>query len=410
MPYKYTKGSLLINFCCSLLIFFLSITLCNAQTIQRKKHFGKNKGHLKMYLYSPVDAKQNMPLVVVLHGCLQCAGSVSKQTGWNKLADEHGFYVLYPQQRRLNNPEKCFRWYKRKHVKKNKGENSSIKNMIDFTKDNFKIDSTKVYITGLSAGAAMAVVMMANYPSTFNAGAIYAGAPYKSGYGMILSMMAMVGWRLKTPQKWGDLVRSSNKGYEGDYPKMIVYQGDNDKIVNKINGVELVEQWTNLHKVSLQPIETIPMFLNNSDIERNEYGDSINNSQVVFYKVKNLGHALIVNPGECKTEGGRTGFFAKDKNYNSTLWTAYDFGLIPTPSITGEKSVKKQSENVSFSVPFSDLSTYKWSFPEGCTILKDNFNSVIVKWGNVSGSVNVIEFDGLNCEKQYKSLMVNVIE
>ena len=59
-----------------------------------------------MYVHLPanIDKDKPLPMVVVLHGCLQCANSVSKQTGWSKLGDENNFYVLYPQQRGFNNP------------------------------------------------------------------------------------------------------------------------------------------------------------------------------------------------------------------------------------------------------------------------------------------------------------------
>ena len=365
-----------------------------------------------MYLYSPPNADRNksMPLVVVLHGCLQCAGSVAKQTGWNKLADEYGFYILYPEQRVINHVEKCFKWYKRRHIKKNKGENYSIKKMIDFMKTNYAIDSSKIYITGLSAGAAMSVIMMADYPETFNSGAIFAGAPYKAGNGIFTGAMAMMGWRLNTPQGWGDIVRKNNPGYTGKYPDIIIYQGNNDHIVNKRNGVELMEQWTNLHHIPSQPSETISPFLNNIDIERNVYHDSVNKDVVIFYRVNRLGHALLVNPGLCKTEGGMTGHFAIDKNFNSTLWTAYDFGLVSVPAISGKTVLEKEEKNISYTVPYSNKSTYEWSFPGGCSVVKnDNSNTITLDWGVSSGSINVTETDSSFCKKQYKSLFVKVI-
>ncbi|MFH0867358.1 MAG: hypothetical protein V1904_14290 [Bacteroidota bacterium] len=172
-----------------------------------------------------------------------------------------------------------------------------------------------------------------------------------------------------------------------------------------------MEQWTDLHNTPSQPAETVPQFLGNKDIERNVYRDSINNDVVIFYKVNRLNHALLVNPGFCKTEGGRTGFFAKDKNYHSTLWTAYDFGLITAPVISGKTVVEKEEKNIIYTVPFSDKSTYKWSFPYGCTVVKnENSNTITLDWGDSSGSINVTETDSLFCNKQYQTLFVNVID
>lgn len=397
-------------FCILFPAFLFAAVTANAQ-LSRVKHFGKNKGHLKMYVHVPagIDKNKEAPMVVVLHGCLQCAGSVASQTGWNKLADEHGFYVLYPQQRATNNMQKCFKWYKRKHLKKGKGENASIMSMVGYMKSSYRIDSSKVFITGLSAGAAMSVIMMADYPETFNAGAIFAGGPYKVANGMVQGMMSLLGWRLKSPQKWGDLVRMQNTLYKGAYPRMIIYQGNKDKVVNKRNGVELMEQWTNLHGIGTTASETIPAFLNNGDIQRNAYQSKDGKEVVTFYKVNGLGHALIIDPGKCKYEGGRRGFFSKDKNYFSTLWTAYDFGLIQMPLISGKEVVAPNEKGVMYTVAANADAKYEWSLPQGCKITNaPGSNVVFVDWGNSAGAIHVTEIDGQGCKKQYKTLFVGL--
>ncbi|MGZ4033500.1 MAG: extracellular catalytic domain type 1 short-chain-length polyhydroxyalkanoate depolymerase [Bacteroidia bacterium] len=395
--------------------FFLTLFLFHSsysQELKRVRHFGKNKGHLKMYLHTPPggDKSKSAPLVVVLHGCLQCATIVQKQSGWSKLADDNGFYVLYPQQRGLNNPERCFKWYRRKHINKNSGENYSIKAMVDFMKTNYAIDSSKVFITGLSAGAAMSVVMMADYPETFNAGAIFAGAPYKVATSAIPAAMAFVGLRRKTPEKWGKLVLKQNPSYTGNYPRMIIYQGNNDWIVNKQNGVELMKQWTNIHNISTSPYETISGYAGVKDIERNAYGNRQKKDAVIFYKINKLNHALLVDPGKCKYQGGRRGFFSKDKNYNSSLFTAYDFGLIPAPIISGKKIVGAMEQHITYSVPATENSTYEWTFPADCKVVKnDNTNSIILNWGTSGGCINVTETNA-SCKKQYQTLFVSLNE
>ncbi len=394
-----------------LLSLIISITSFS-QSLKRVKRFGKNKGHLKMFYYEPanIDKTKAQPMVVVLHGCLQCASTVATQTGWNKLADEQGFYVLYPQQRFFNNPEKCFKWYKRKHTNKNRGENYSIKKMVDYMQSHNKIDSSKVFITGLSAGAAMSVIMMADYPETFNAGAIFAGGAYKSGNGYVSAMMALLGWRVKSAEKWGNIVRKQNPGYNGNYPRMIIYQGNSDWVVNKRNGTELLKQWSNLHHIGIQPTETINQYVNVKDIQRNAYASPTNKEAILFYKVNKLSHALLVDPGKCKYQGGKRGFFSKDKNYNSTLFTAYDFGLIKRPAINGPQVVKKEEKNIQFTVnPESNTSTLQWSYPSDCKVVKnDNSNTLILDWGSTPGNINVSEIDSQNCIKQYHTLSVRI--
>lgn len=405
MHTHFSKKNILTTF---IIIIFLNFSF--SQGLQRIRHFGKNKGHLKMYVHTPpnIDSSKPAPMVVVLHGCLQCASIVEHQSGWSKLADDNGFYVLYPQQRGINNPERCFKWYRRKHIYKNRGENYSIKQMVDYMKANYKIDSSKVYITGLSAGAAMAVIMMADYPETFNSGAIFAGGPYKVATSLIPAAFAFVGLRIKSPEKWGKYVRSQNPGYTGNYPRMIIYQGNNDWIVNKRNGVELMKQWTNVHKIGTTPSETISGYENIKDIERNVYRTADNKDAVIFYKVNHLSHALLIDPGKCKDQGGRRGFFSKDKNFNSTLFTAYDFGLIEKPVIVGKSEVAA-TQTVIYTVPLTVGCHYEWSYPSDCSVVtNENTNSITLNWGASNGCINVVEVNAAGCRKLYQTLLVKI--
>ena len=142
-----------------IVLFSSAFQSISAQELTPIENFGANPGNLKMYVHIPAVQTQTMPLVVVLHGCSQNAGMVAKQTGWNQLADEYGFAVLYAQQKMSNNMGNCFCWYNPGDVDKGKGENASITAMIDYLKQHYSIDSNRVFITGLSAGAAMAVSM-----------------------------------------------------------------------------------------------------------------------------------------------------------------------------------------------------------------------------------------------------------
>ena len=150
------------------LTLLLVITSSNliGQSLKNIDGFGRNHGMLKMYIYVPtsIDSSKNFPLVVVLHGCTQTAKSISEATGWNKLADSLNFIVLYPEQRMINNVSKCFNFFIGFKAKKDKGEVASIKSMITYTFNKYHIDSLKVFITGMSAGAGMSNVLLNAYP------------------------------------------------------------------------------------------------------------------------------------------------------------------------------------------------------------------------------------------------------
>jgi poly(3-hydroxybutyrate) depolymerase len=48
------------------------------------------------------------------------------------------------------------------------------------------------------------------------------------------------------PDEWGDLIRSASP-YRGPWPKLSVWHGSADPIVNPRNAEEIVKQWTNVH-------------------------------------------------------------------------------------------------------------------------------------------------------------------
>jgi poly(hydroxyalkanoate) depolymerase family esterase len=401
----------LINYLLATIMGCCVVSTSLAQQLTQVQSFGSNPGNLKMYVYTPanLDTTKKVPLVVVLHGCLQSANAAAKQTGWNKLADTYGFKVLYPQQRILNNPQKCFCWYQRNDIEKGKGESFSIKQMIDEVKRSGGIDSARVFITGLSAGAAMGVALMADYPETFNAGAIFAGGAYKTATNIWNGILSLYGFRIKSPEKWGALVREQNPGYHGAYPRMIIYQGKADVVVNKRNGSQLMKQWTNLHSLSTTPTVTIRRFAGIKAIEKNIYRTPQGIDAVLYYRIKHLGHALLVDPGKCFNQGGRRGLFSADKNYFSTYWTAIDFGLISIPAIQG-KTIVSENETVTYTIaPANGAQKIVWSYPKGCTVVENKGdNHLTLKWGSKPGNINATGYYDKKCKQNYITLPVAV--
>jgi hypothetical protein len=251
--------------------------------------------------------------------------------------------------------------------------------------------------------------MMATHPETFSAGAIFAGGPYKTSTSVFTAWMAMPGWIHRSPAKWGLKARKQNPGYVGSYPRMIIYQGKNDLVVNRKNGFELVKQWTNLHHIGTEPTEKIKHYAGIRDIERESFRDENKREAVVYYKINKLNHAYLINPGSCIQEGGKRGIFSKDKNYHATWWTAVDFGLTGLQPIEGKLEVGGEEKEVVYAVPAHENSTYSWTFPEGCTVLRGQGTArIAVNWGALPGNVNVEETEKGGCHLTYPTVYVAV--
>lgn len=282
--------------------------------------FGSNSGNLKMFIHKPVSITTGMPmpLVVVLHGCSQNARTVEKSTDWNMLADKYGFYVLYPEQKTINNVSSCFNWFLNSDNERNKGEASSIKAMTQYMIDNFLIDATSIHVTGLSAGAAMTMVMLSAYPEVYHSGAPLAGIHYKGNKTFLSN---------KSAEELGNFVKNQNPTYAGDYPKLMILQGKKDIVVNYKNANKIEDQWLNLFygtDLSANEVEQIDF-----NTEIHTYNNYKNNNLVVKKVIfDKIGHAIPIDVGSGTTQGGSKGIYAKDIDYFSSYWIAEFFGLV----------------------------------------------------------------------------------
>lgn len=292
--------------------------------------FGDNPGNLGMKMYIPESVKNdsisNIPLVVALHGCSQTLKNLMEGSGWNELAEKNGFIVVYPMQKFINNTSLCFNWFKNKDISKGKGECGSIKNMVDYVIEHHKIDQQKIFIYGLSAGAAMSVSMMVNYPEMFNAGAIFAGAPHGIATNGIQGMKVMLSVPNKTIEEWGKEIPDYDE--EIEYPNLIIVHGEEDNVVSIESSFELVKQWKYLKKVDNQDRSVKDPFEENDQVERISYVDSSQQECIVFYQIKGIGHEITVDEGNDENQGGKANMYAVDIGFYSTHYVTKDFGLL----------------------------------------------------------------------------------
>jgi len=314
-----------LSFSLFFLLFFFGV---QAQDMPEIEKFGDNPGNLRLFVHVPENlANDNVPMVVVLHGCGQDAHGMMRLSGWNKLADEQGFIVAYPEQKGSNNANRCFNWFYGKDTETDKGEVASIHQVVEYMKLHYPIAVNRVSITGVSAGAVMAVTAAALYPGEYTGVASYAGGPYGSG-NIISGVGSMFGWVDRKPWEWARRVRLANGGYRGKYPKMIVLQGTDDVVCNPKNAIEVVEQWTGLQEIDRDSVSVAENFNNNPKVKRSSWSDAVGTELVVLYEFNGLGHVLALDVGNEKDLGGSDGLFSTDINFHSTYWIADEFGLI----------------------------------------------------------------------------------
>ncbi len=268
-------------------------------------NFGSNPGSLNMYKYVPDNVSASAPLVIALHGCMQTAANYRDSTEWNKLADRFGFYVVYGEE--TLNGMSCFRWYDYNRT----NEAQSVANMATYMKNNYSIDSSKVFVTGLSAGGGLAVNVIALHQNDFAAAAVMSGLPHGASSGSMLS-----------PQD-GSAVTCG-----AQCPKVIVFHGTGDTTVVPGNAEKIRNQWTSAHSTDniadnggsqLKPGHT-----GHTYEEYDKNGETV----VAVAYITGMGHAITVDPGTGDEQGGTTGSFSEDNDLYSSYYAAQFFGIL----------------------------------------------------------------------------------
>ena len=182
-------------------------------------------------LYVPASLRaEPAGLVVMLHGCTQNPDDFAAGTGMNAVAEEHGLLVLYPAQPRSANANGCWNWFEPRDQRRGAGEPSLIAGMTAEIVAKYGVPPGRVWVAGLSAGGAMALVAATTYPELFSAVGVHSGLPYASAGDVGSAFMVMRGDSGRTPARGGG---SSTK------VRTIVFQGDRDSTVHASNGARI---------------------------------------------------------------------------------------------------------------------------------------------------------------------------
>ena len=284
--------------------------------------FGSNPGNLRMLAYAPEHLPSPPPLVVALHGCGQSAAEYNHGTGWATLADRFGFVVVYPEQRQGNNPKTCFSWFLPGDIARDQGEALSIHQMVEHAIANFGVDRRRVFVTGLSAGGAMASVMLATYPEVYAGGAIIAGLPYGSAGSVQEAFEAMFSEQSPSACTLGDRVRAASR-HRGPWPKIAVWHGSADPIVKPSNAEHIVRQWVNVHGLATAPTRSELIGRHTRRI----WNDANGRALIEAFSIAGMGHGVPLASSNDAESCGSTGPFFLDVGLSSTHHIARAWGL-----------------------------------------------------------------------------------
>jgi poly(hydroxyalkanoate) depolymerase family esterase len=317
--------------------------------LREQAEFGDNPARLRMFRHVPERLGPGAPLVVILHGCMQTAAGYDHGTGWSTLAERFGFALLAPEQNRANNLNGCFNWFLPDQTIRGGGEVASIRQMIARMVADHHLDPRRIFVTGLSAGGAMAMALLADYPELFAGGGIIAGLPHGAASNLTDALIAMHRPNPRPARNWGNAVRDASK-HAGPWPRISVWHGDADHTVAYSNMEAILAQWRDVHGLERPPLET-----DEDGYVRQVWLNPRRVPVIEAYTIKGMGHGAPIRPGRLADCCGEAGPFILDAGVSSSYRIASFFGLTQavrvTPDRIGAAAVDAEKDAMANKVP-----------------------------------------------------------
>ena len=147
-------------------------------TFRAKAYAGSRDREYKVYV--PAGLASPAPMVMALHGCEQTHDDVLQDWGLVAAADRFGYILVAPfitSFDGLRNPN-CWGFWFDAHRHEGRGEPEDLHQIALEVESRFSVDGARRYITGLSSGAAMSVVVATTHNEYWAAAASASGLPY----------------------------------------------------------------------------------------------------------------------------------------------------------------------------------------------------------------------------------------
>jgi poly(hydroxyalkanoate) depolymerase family esterase len=189
-----------------------------------------------VYLPAALRRRTRVPMVLLLHGCLQTADEFADATRFTTVADRNGFILVLPHQEQRHHSRRCWRWYESLHQQRGSGEPAllaAITRQVAAEEARWRVDPLRIYVAGLSAGGAMSLIMAAAYPDLFAAVGVHSAPAYRSATRGSQALPAMAA-RTPVPPPAPD---------SPAMPPLLVVQGTADDVVAPLNGDRVADQW-----------------------------------------------------------------------------------------------------------------------------------------------------------------------
>jgi polyhydroxybutyrate depolymerase len=269
----------------SLIIGFVFLNLTRAEEGKTSEHdfeFEGLKRHYLLHLPPGKHMPQSLPLVFIFHGGAGTAENVSSRLGFNPLADQFQFAVVYPQG--IGNS-----WNDGRNSNKIESQRENVNDvgfisaLLDSLLKNHPIDPKRVFATGPSNGGIFSMTL---------------GIALSDRFAAIAPVIG--GMALPISEKFQPKKPLSILMMNGTEDPLVPYEGGDIKVFG-VNGhgkilktTDTIQLWIAHNRCSAKPIfeELKDVDLKDGTrVERYVYRSGKNGTEVIHYKMIGGGHA-----------------------------------------------------------------------------------------------------------------------
>ncbi len=227
---------------------------------------GQKREYL-LYVPRSYDPAKPTPLVISMHAAALWPAAQMGISQWNRVADEHGFIVVYP----AGGFGKLAKAWVMKSDARRMAEVRFISELIDTLEAAYNIDSTRIYANGLSNGGAMAFVLSCTLSHRIAAVGTVAAAQ-------------------ELPWSWcADNRPVPMIAFHGTADPLVPYNGGRSwaSPISFPNVRTWTANWARRNRCGPNPIESVVA----ADVNRLEYTDCADDAAVVLYTIRGGGHS-----------------------------------------------------------------------------------------------------------------------
>jgi len=239
------------------------------------------------------DRSKPTPLVITLHGASLWPAAQKQIDRWDRVADEHGFLVVYPSGLTGNGP-RAWRAGREPGLTL---DVQFIADLIDTLRASYNIDPARVYANGLSNGGGMAFALACKLSNRIAAIGV-------------VSTAIFLPWNRCTDQRAVPMI-----AFQGTADGAIPYLGGTSWVAPDV--FPSIPGWTarctQRNGLAASPVESTI----GADVTRIEYPNCATHSAVVLYRVEGGGHTW---PGGARMPEWFAGTTTNSVSASGAMW------------------------------------------------------------------------------------------